>query len=125
MPPSFVDQVCDFCSAPDIAWVFPTEPTRRQWGSIQIEDTAWAACQGCHDDVIAVGADPAALVGRVMARRDMSDTSIPEPMRSILRDKWAELYRPFLENRHDPITLSEWVGDHPSHSQNPSHSRGE
>lgn len=105
-----IDQVCDFCSQPNIAWIFPTDRTRRQIApGVFQDDTAWAACQACHDDILDLGQDAPTFVGRVKARLDIDDSSIPEPIRSILNNQWAQTFALFLRHRHDPVTLSEWV----------------
>lgn len=105
-----VDQICDFCSQPDIAWIFPTDRIRRQIApGVFQDDTEWAACNACHDDILELGRDAATFLKRVKTRLDIDDSNIPEPVRSLLNDQWLSMFVLFMSHRHDPITLSEWV----------------
>lgn len=105
-----IDQVCDFCSAPNIAWVFPTDPTRRQVAPhVFVEDTAWAACQDCHDDVVEPGMTSRKLAERVSSRAVPEGKDMDPRLKEFLLQQWESLYVEFMEHRHDPTPLQEWV----------------
>jgi hypothetical protein len=106
----FIDQLCDFCGEPNIAWIFPTDPTKSRTvhGVTFHGEEAWAACQLCHDAVLA------ATSGHDLVRR-IKHRSLP--LRQVPRNHilpvmgvMGEQYQHFLDNRvGDPTTLSEYV----------------
>lgn len=106
----FVDQVCDFCGEPNIAWIFPTSPDKiRSIGNVAFYDeTAWAACPPCHDAVLA------ATSGLNLAKR-IAPRSLPlkrtQPnMRPFLLHAMGAQYQHFLDSRSGPpITYNEYV----------------
>lgn len=106
----FVDQVCDFCGEPNIAWIFPTDPnqTRVLHGVSFHGEEAWAACQLCHDDILATttGLD---LVHRI-APRSLPLRQVPKDHVLPVMTMMGEQYQHFIDHRvGNPITLSEYV----------------
>lgn len=39
--------VCDFCSSPQVSWIYPASDFKTPW--VTRSKGAWAACQRCHD----------------------------------------------------------------------------
>jgi len=104
----FIDQVCDFCGQPDIAWVFPVESDKMRWlgPNVTISDTAWAACQGCHD---AIGRLDAVELAEYVVHRHPSAKNLPHELRHIYEHELCKIYTHFMKVKKQPVTLNEYV----------------
>lgn len=105
----FIDQVCDFCGAPDVTWIFPTDINQpREFHGLKLAEEAWAACELCHDDILA---SPS---GRDLARRieprSLPLRDVPERLHRHLVDVvLAGQYQQFMTARSGkPIMLAEY-----------------
>lgn len=108
----YVDQVCDFCSRPNISWIIKVPPSLREvFPGTYVRDTAWAACDECRDDAMIPGITPRQLAERVCDRAvpEWKTAKMPPGMREILLTRWAQLYTEFLKRPKQLVSLQEWV----------------
>lgn len=107
----FIDQVCDFCGEPDIAWIFPTDVDKpREFHGLQLTEEAWAACQLCHNAILA--SSTGRELARAIADRSLPLKQVPKRLRQHFTDEvLAWQYQQFLDARSaDPVTLTKYVG---------------
>lgn len=108
----YIDQVCDFCSKPNISWIIKVPGTLREvFPGTFVNDTAWAACDECRGDAMTPGITPRELAERVCRRAvpNYDDAKLPPAMREVLLARWSELYVAFLKQPKELVPLQEWV----------------
>jgi hypothetical protein len=106
----FIDQVCDICGEPDLAWIFLVDSNkRRKFRDLEFTEEAWATCQACHDDIL-VSPTGLALARRI-APRSRPLMTVPEHLHGhFVNEVFADLYQQFLDSREgDPIDFQEYV----------------
>lgn len=105
----FIDQVCDFCGKPNLAWIFPTDVNQqREFNGLKLTEDAWAACELCHDVILTslTGRD----IIRRIAHRSLPLKGMPEHVRPRVVEMLAGQYQQFLTARTgNPIRLADYV----------------
>lgn len=107
----FIDQVCDFCGRPDIAWIYDVQHTPRQFmilSNVSIYDSAWAACEHCHKMLQKPDVGPEEMAVYV-SKRHPNFKRISKEMRVGMTKELARLYEHFFATRKEAVTLSDYI----------------
>lgn len=108
----FIDQVCDFCGRPDIAWIFEVEDTPRQFqilSNVSIYDSAWAACEHCAKQIQKPDMDAQQMAVYVSKRHPNFKRTLPAIKREMTKEL-AKLYQHFFDTKKDnPMRLSDYI----------------
>jgi hypothetical protein len=89
---------CDFCSAPDPEWIYPTRDFNMAamgWGSVG----AWAACDAC--SALIEARDYRELRERGMAASGSAE-GLPDDLVELLKDAVDKLHAKFRRERKGP-----------------------
>ena len=107
----FIDQVCDFCGQPDIAWVFPVDPDEMRFltPSITINDTAWAACQSCYEIIEHERFDAARLAKHIIQRHPSAKALPSGHIKNLYQRELTRIYNHFMKVKRTPVTLNEFI----------------